>query len=308
MDLGSVQFLGSMQNHPMERVGWIGTGVMGASMCGHLLAAGHPVTVTTRTPAKADALLAAGAVWADSPAAVAAASDVVFVMVGYPSEVEEVVLGHDGALGTLAPGDLLVDMTTSRPALAVAIAALAADAGLTALDAPVSGGDVGARDGTLSIMVGGDAAAFTRARPLLELMGTTIVHQGGAGAGQHTKLTNQVVVAGNLVAICEALLYATRAGLDVESVLASISGGAASSWALSNLAPRIVAGDFAPGFFVDHFVKDMALALDEAARLQLALPGLALVHQLAVALQAQGHGRDGTQSLILALEALSPTR
>jgi 3-hydroxyisobutyrate dehydrogenase len=308
MDLGSVQFLGSMQNHPMERVGWIGTGVMGASMCGHLLAAGHPVTVTTRTPGKADALLAAGAVWADSPAAVAAASDVVFVMVGYPSEVEEVVLGHDGALGTLAPGGLLVDMTTSRPALAVAIAALAADAGLTALDAPVSGGDVGARDGTLSIMVGGDAAAFTRARPLLELMGTTIVHQGGAGSGQHTKLTNQVVVAGNLVAICEALLYATRAGLDVESVLASISGGAASSWALSNLAPRIVAGDHAPGFFVDHFVKDMALALDEAARLQLALPGLALVHQLAVALQAQGHGRDGTQSLILALEALSPTR
>ncbi len=157
-------------------------------------------------------------------------------------------------------------------------------------------------------MVGGDADAFARVRPLLERMGSTIVHQGPAGAGQHTKLTNQIVVAGNLVAMCEALLYATRAGLDVETVLASISGGAASSWALSNLAPRIVAGDFAPGFFVDHFVKDMAIALDEAARLQLALPGLALVHQLAVALQAQGHGRDGTQSLILALEALSPVR
>jgi 3-hydroxyisobutyrate dehydrogenase len=211
-------------------------------------------------------------------------------------------------LASLASGGVLVDMTTSRPALAVEVARRAADVGVAALDSPVSGGDVGARNGTLSIMVGGDADAFARARPLLEHLGSTIVHQGPAGAGQHTKLTNQVVVAGNLVGVCEALLYATRAGLDVESVLASISGGAASSWALSNLAPRIVAGDFAPGFFVDHFVKDMAIVLDEAARLQLALPGLALVHQLGVALQAQGHGRDGTQSLILALEALSPRR
>jgi 3-hydroxyisobutyrate dehydrogenase len=277
-------------------------------MCGHLLAAGHPVTVTTRSRAKADALVAAGATWADSPAAVAAASDVVFVMVGYPSDVETVVLGDDGVLASLAPGGLLVDMTTSRPALAVEIARRAAEVQVAALDAPVSGGDVGARNATLSIMAGGDADAFARARPLLEKLGSTIVHQGAAGAGQHTKLTNQVVVAGNLVGVCEALLYATRAGLDVESVLASISGGAASSWALTNLAPRIVAGDFAPGFFVDHFVKDMAIVLDEAARLQLALPGLALVHQLGVALRAQGHGRDGTQSLILALEALSPTR
>ncbi len=279
-------------------MGWIGAGVMGASMCGHLLAAGHPVTVTTRTRTKADALVDSGASWADSPADGAAARDVGFVMVGYPAEVQEVVLGasqtgEGGVVTTLAPGGVLVDMTTSRPALAVEIAARASDAGLAALDAPVSGGD---------------ADPFVRVRPLLERMGSTIVHQGSAGAGQHTKLTNQVVVAGNLVGMCEALLYATRAGLDIESVLASISGGAASSWALSNLAPRVVAGDFAPGFFVDHFVKDMAIALDEAARLQLALPGLALVHQLAVALQAQGHGRDGTQSLILALEALSPAR
>jgi 3-hydroxyisobutyrate dehydrogenase len=290
------------------QVGWIGTGVMGASMCGHLLAAGHPVRVTTRTRAKADVLVDAGATWADSPAEVAADSDVVFVMVGYPAEVEEVVFGNSGVLASLAPGGVLVDMTTSRPALAVDIARLAAERGVAALDAPVSGGDVGARNGTLSIMVGGDADAFTRVRPLLEHLGGTIVHQGSAGSGQHTKLTNQVVVAGNLIAVCEALLYATRAGLDVESVLASISGGAASSWALTNLAPRIVAGDFAPGFFVDHFVKDMAIVLDEAARLQLALPGLALVHQLGVALQAQGHGRDGTQSLIRALETLSPAR
>jgi 3-hydroxyisobutyrate dehydrogenase len=277
-------------------------------MCSHLLAAGHPVTVTTRTRAKADALVAAGASWADSPASVAGHSDVVFVMVGYPTEVEEVVLGSEGVLAALTPGTLLVDMTTSRPALAVEIAARAAASGVDALDAPVSGGDVGARNATLSVMVGGSETAFVRARPYLETMGSTIVHQGPAGAGQHTKLTNQIVVAGNLVAVCEALLYATRAGLDLETVLASIASGAASSWALSNLAPRIVAGDYAPGFFVDHFVKDMSIVLDEAARLQLALPGLALVHQLAVALQAQGHGRDGTQSLILALEALSPTQ
>jgi 3-hydroxyisobutyrate dehydrogenase len=290
------------------RIGWIGTGVMGASMCGHLVAAGHPVTLTTRTRAKADGLIAGGAAWADSPAAVAAACDTVFVMVGYPVEVEEVVLGDDGVLDALAPGGLLVDMTTSRPALAVEIAARAADAGVAALDAPVSGGDVGARNGTLSIMVGGAAEAFTRARPYFELMGTTVVHQGPAGAGQHTKLANQVLVAGNIVAVCEALLYATRAGLDVESVLASVSSGAAASWALSNLAPRILADDYGPGFFVDHFVKDMAIVLEESARLQLALPGLALAHQLYVALQAQGHGRDGTQSLILALESLSPAR
>jgi 3-hydroxyisobutyrate dehydrogenase len=178
--------------------------------------------------------------------------------------------------------------------------------GALALDAPVSGGDVGARNATLSIMVGGDGAAFAAARPFFNTMGSTVVHQGGPGTGQHTKLVNQILVAGNIVAVCEALLYATRAGLDVRSVLDSVSSGAAASWALSNLAPRIVDGDFAPGFFVDHFVKDMAIVLDEATRLQLELPGLALAHELYVALQTQGHGRDGTQSLILALEALSP--
>jgi 3-hydroxyisobutyrate dehydrogenase len=292
----------------VERIGWIGTGVMGASMCGHLVDAGHPVTLTTRTRSKADGLLARGAAWADSPAEVAAAADVVFTMVGYPSEVEEVVLGADGVLAKLAPGAVLVDMTTSRPALAVEIAEHAVARGALALDAPVSGGDVGARNATLSIMVGGESAAFAATRPFLNTMGSTVVHQGGPGTGQHTKLVNQILVAGNIVAVCEALLYATRAGLDVRSVLDSVSSGAAASWALSNLAPRIVDGDFAPGFFVDHFVKDMAIVLDEAARLQLELPGLALAHELYVALQAQGHGRDGTQSLILALEALSPAQ
>jgi 3-hydroxyisobutyrate dehydrogenase len=211
-------------------------------------------------------------------------------------------------LGALVPGSVIVDMTTSRPALAVEIATRAREVGVDALDAPVSGGDVGARNGTLSVMVGGDESAVAVVGPCFDAMAGTVVHQGAAGSGQHTKLVNQILVAGNIVAVCEALLYASRAGLDVPSVLTSVSSGAAASWALSNLAPRIVDGDFAPGFFVDHFVKDMAIALEEAARLGLALPGLALAHELYVELQAQGHGRDGTQALILALEALSPAR
>jgi 3-hydroxyisobutyrate dehydrogenase len=292
----------------VTRVGWIGTGVMGASMCGHLLDAGYDIAVTSRTRAKAEPLVDRGATWVDTPAAVAANRDLVFTMVGYPSEVEEVLLGHDGALAQLAPGSIVVDMTSSRPALAVMIADASAARDVHALDAPVSGGDVGARAGTLSIMVGGEPDIFDAVRPCFDAMGSTVVLQGPAGSGQHTKLVNQTLVAGNIVAVCEALLYAQRAGLDVTTVLESVSSGAAASWALSNLAPRIVAGDFAPGFFVDHFVKDMGIALDEAARMQLALPGLALARQLYVALQAQGHGRDGTQALILALEAMSPGR
>ena len=223
--------------HEKIRVGWIGTGVMGTSMCAHLLDAGHDVTVTSRTRAKADPLVARGAVWTDTPAGVAANSDVVFTMVGYPSEVEEVVLGADGLLATLGPRSTLVDMTTSRPSLAVEIAAAAHDVGVAALDAPVSGGDVGARNGTLSIMVGGDTETFASVRPCFDAMGSTIVHQGPAGSGQHAKLTNQILVAGTIVGVCEALLYASRAGLDVPTVLASVSSGAAASWALTNLAP-----------------------------------------------------------------------
>lgn len=287
------------------RIGWIGTGVMGASMCGHLLAAGYPATVTTRTRSRADALIDAGAEWAPTPADVAAASDVVFTMVGFPSDVREVLLGDQGALGTAKPGTVLVDMTTSEPALAVEIAAVVAERDVHVLDAPVSGGDVGARNGALSIMVGGPADVFDAVRPCFELMGQTIVRQGDHGAGQHTKMVNQVLVAGNMVAICEALLYAYRAGLDVEQVLQSVSSGAAGSWSLSNLAPRMIAGDMEPGFFVDHFVKDMGIALDEARRMQLSLPGLALAHQLYVALQAQGRGRNGTQALVHALASLS---
>jgi 3-hydroxyisobutyrate dehydrogenase len=290
----------------VTRVGWIGTGVMGASMCGHLLDAGYDVSVTSRTRSKAEPLVERGATWADTAAAVALHADVVFTMVGYPSEVEEILLGDDGAIAQLAAGSIVVDMTSSRPALAVAIARTAAERGIHALDAPVSGGDVGARAGTLSIMVGGDEDAFDAVEPCFDLMGKTVVLQGPAGSGQHTKLVNQTLVAGNIVAVCEALLYAQRAGLDVTTVLESVSSGAAASWALSNLAPRIVVGDLAPGFFVDHFVKDMGIALDEAARMRIALPGLALARQLYVSLQAQGHGRDGTQALMLALEAMSP--
>jgi 3-hydroxyisobutyrate dehydrogenase len=287
------------------RVGWIGTGVMGASMCGHLLKNGYPATVTTRTRARAADLLAAGADWADTPADVAAASDIVFSMVGFPSDVREVVLGEHGALSAAASGTVLVDMTTSEPALAVEIAVAAAAKGVHALDAPVSGGDIGARNGTLSIMVGGPADVFETVRPCFDVMGSTVVRQGAHGAGQHTKMVNQILVASTMVAVCESLLYAYRQSLDIDGVLASVSSGAANSWALSNLAPRIVSGDFAPGFYVDHLVKDLGIALAEADRAGLTLPGLSLAKDLYVAVQEQGRGRDGTQALVHALAAVS---
>ena len=287
------------------RIGWVGTGVMGASMCGHLLRQGYRVTLTTRTRERAEGLLGEGAQWAGTPAEVAAASDVVFSMVGFPADVREVLLGPDGALSRARPGMILVDMTTSEPSLAVEIARSAAERGVHVLDAPVSGGDVGARNASLSIMVGGPVEVFEAVRPCFEAMGTTIVRQGDHGAGQHTKMVNQILIASTMVAMAEGLLYAARVGLDLEQVLGSVSSGAAGSWALSNLAPRVVAGNFAPGFFVDHLVKDLGIALAEAKRARLALPGLAQANQLYIALQAQGRGRDGTQSLVHALTALS---
>ena len=290
------------------RVAWIGTGVMGGPMCRHLIDAGAGMTVSNRTRAKAEALLAAGASWAETPREAAQAADLVFTIVGYPNDVREVYFGPDGIIAGVRPGTVLVDMTTTEPALAVEIAARASAAGATALDAPVSGGDVGARNGTLSIMVGGDASAFERVRPLLAALGRTIVHEGGPGTGQHTKMCNQIVIAGSMIGVCESLLYGYRAGLDLETMLQSIRGGAAGCWALDNLAPRVLKKDFAPGFLVDHFIKDMGIALDEAARMQLALPGLALVRQLYVATAAQGHGRSGTHALFLGLDAISRTR
>jgi 3-hydroxyisobutyrate dehydrogenase len=287
------------------RVGWIGTGVMGASMCGHVLEAGYPVSLHTRTRERAEALLAKGAAWMDSPAEAAAESDVVCVMVGFPADVRQVILGERGVLSSLRPGGIIVDFTTSEPSLAAEIAGAAGAKGAVALDAPVSGGDVGARNATLSIMVGGDEAAFERVRPLLEVVGKTIVRQGGPGSGQHTKMVNQVLIATGMIGVCEALLYGYKAGLDLNTVLESVAGGAAGSWSLSNYGPRMLAGNFDPGFFVEHFIKDMGIALAEARRMRLSLPGLALAHQLYVALEAQGHGRKGTHSLLLALASLS---
>ena len=286
-------------------VGWVGTGVMGAAMCGHVLDAGYPVAVTTRTKAKAQGLLDRGAVWADTPAEAAAASDISFAIVGFPEDVREVFLGGEGLLAGASPGGVVVDMTTSEPALAVEIAERAAAMGVSAVDAPVSGGDVGARNGTLSIMIGGEEEAVERARPVFEAMGETIVRQGGPGAGQHTKAVNQILIAACIVGLSEALLYGRRAGLDLEAVMESVSGGAAGSWSLSNYGPRMLGGDFEPGFFVDHFVKDMGIALREAAAMQIPAPGLALARELYVSLQAQGLGRKGTQSLILAMARMA---
>jgi len=278
---------------------------MGRSMCGHLLAAGSPVTVFSRTRAKADPLVAEGAAWADSPAAVARASDIVFTMVGVPADVREVYFGRDGILSALEPGAIAVDMTTTEPSLAIEIASAAVAKGARAVDAPVSGGDVGARNATLSIMVGGDLDAVTAVRPLFERLGKNIVHQGAPGAGQHTKMCNQIVIAGTMIGVCESLVYGAKAGLNLETMLSSIKSGAAGCWTLENLAPRVLKRNFDPGFLVEHFIKDMGIALAEARRMNLALPGLALVQQLYIAVQAQGHGRKGTHALVLALEHLS---
>lgn len=287
------------------KIGWIGIGVMGTSMCGHLIDKGFAATVYTRTKSKADALLKKGAAWAATPQAVAEQSDVVFSIVGFPSDVREVMLGSEGALAGSKSGNVLVDMTTSEPSLAIEIAKIAKTKGVHSVDAPVSGGDVGAKEARLSIMIGGDQEVVEALRPCWEAMGKTIVHQGGAGAGQHTKMVNQTLIASNMIGVCEALLYAHQAGLDLDTVMQSVASGAAGSWSLSNLGPRIINNNFDPGFFVEHFIKDMGIALDEAKRMGLCLPGLALSHQLYLALQAQGHGRDGTHALELALASLA---
>ncbi len=278
---------------------------MGSSMCGHLIDKGYSATVHTRTRQKAEPLLQKGAQWAESPRAVAQQSDVVFTIVGFPHDVREVVLGEHGILAGSRAGSVVVDMTTSEPSLAIEIAQRAAAKQVHSVDAPVSGGDVGAREARLSIMVGGDRQVVDAIMPLFQAMGKTIVHQGGPGAGQHTKMVNQTLIATNMIGVCEALLYAHGAGLDLETVMESVASGAAGSWSLSNLGPRIINNNFDPGFFVEHFVKDMGIALDEAKRMNLCLPGLALAHQLYVALRAQGHGRDGTHALELALASLS---
>jgi 3-hydroxyisobutyrate dehydrogenase len=278
------------------RVGFIGLGNMGRSMAGHILSGGYPLNVYNRSRDKADELVARGAVWCDSPGALAAASDVVITIVGYPRDVEQVYLGENGILAS-ARNALLIDMTTSSPELAVRIAAEAEKKGCRALDAPVSGGDIGARDAKLSIMVGGAQAAFDEALPILQRMGPAIVLQGGPGAGQHTKMCNQIVIASTIMGVCEGLAYGKAAGLDLPTVLKSIGGGAASGFQLNVLGQKIIDGDFAPGFFVEHFLKDLGIALAEAERMQLELPALALARKLYQELLEQGHGRLGTQAL-----------
>ena len=279
-------------------IGWIGTGVMGVSMAKHLMAAGHPLVIHTRTRARAEPLLAAGAQWAESPLAVAERAEIVCSMVGYPEDVEVTHLGPQGTLSAAKAPALLIDFTTSSPALAQRIAERSAALGTQAIDAPVSGGDIGARNATLSIMCGGTEAAFQAARPVLDLLGKTVVLQGPAGAGQHTKMVNQLLIAGTMLGMAEALSYAKKAGLNPETVLQSVGGGAAASWSLTNLAPRILKSDFAPGFFIEHFLKDLRIALDEARALGLDLPCATAAERTYRALAEAGYARAGTQAIV----------
>ena len=280
-----------------KKIGFVGTGVMGASMAGHILDAGHSVTVYNRTRSKAESLVERGARWADSAGEAVRGAEVVISIVGYPADVEEIYFGGSGILDEATKGAVQIDMTTSRPDLAVRIAEAAEKRGCGALDAPVSGGDVGAREGRLSVMVGGEKAVFDSVLPILELMGGNIVLQGGPGAGQHTKMCNQISIAAGMLGVCEALAYAEQSGLDSGTVLSSIETGAAGSWSLSNLAPRIIASNFAPGFYVKHFIKDLSIAVDSARSMGLDLPGLELAKTMYEKLAAAGGEDLGTQGL-----------
>jgi 3-hydroxyisobutyrate dehydrogenase len=278
-------------------IGFVGTGVMGKSMAGHILFAGHALHVHNRTRAKADELVARGAVFHEDVGELARACEVVITIVGFPADVEAIYLGKGGLVEAARPGSYLVDMTTSSPALAKRIHEAAKARGVHALDAPVSGGDKGAREATLSIMVGGEESAFDALRPIFSIMGKNVVRQGSAGSGQHAKLANQIAIAGTMMGVCEALAYARGAGLDPTTVLESIGSGAAGSWSLTNLAPRIIRGDFEPGFFVKHFIKDMTLALEAAAEMKLDARGLALARELYEEVARAGLADKGTQAL-----------
>jgi len=278
-------------------IGFIGTGVMGNSMAGNLMRAGYPLIVYTRTKEKAKNLVDNGASWVETVKEIAEKANVIFTMVGYPSDVEEVYLGENGLIPNGKKGSYMIDMTTSAPSLAVSIYQAAKEKGIYVMDAPVSGGDIGARDAKLSIMAGGEKESFEAVQPLLERLGTNIVYQGNAGAGQHTKMCNQIAIASNMIGVCEAIVYAQKAGLDPENVLKSIATGAAGSWSLSNLAPRMIKGDFEPGFYIKHFIKDMKIALEEAEKMEMEFPGLALAKSLYEQLAEKGEGNSGTQAL-----------
>lgn len=280
-----------------KRIAFVGTGVMGASIVKHLLAAHHEVTVFTRTKSKAEPLVKEGAIWAETVQKAVRQAEIIFTMVGTPQDVEETYYGIDGIFSVGEEGQVLIDMTTSSPSLAKRIASTAQEKGMASIDAPVSGGDVGARNGTLSIMCGGDQAIFHEALPILTVFGKQIVYQGAPGAGQHTKMANQIAIATNMIGVCESIAYAKKAGLDPEVVLSSITSGAAGSWSLSNLGPRMLQGDFEPGFYVKHFLKDMDIALKEAEMMDLDLPGLQMAREMYHELIQLGYGEKGTQVL-----------
>ncbi|ENI8830244.1 NAD(P)-dependent oxidoreductase [Listeria monocytogenes] len=282
----------------MEKIGFVGTGVMGSSMAAHLLEAGYEVSVYTRTKTKAKDLIDKGAIWTDTPGELASKVDILISMVGYPKDVEELYLGENGFLENLAVGTVAIDMTTSSPALAEKIARLGLEKGIGVLDAPVSGGDIGARNGTLSIMVGGSEEVFLKVKSIFDILGSSVVLQGDAGAGQHTKMVNQIAIASNMIGVTEAIIYAEAAGLNPSRVLDSISGGAAGSWSLINLIPRVLKDDFSPGFFIKHFIKDMGIAISEARQMGLELPGLTLAEKMYQTLAEQGLSEEGTQALI----------
>lgn len=298
----------SFSNPAGTTVGWVGTGIMGMPMCSHLMDAGYKAVVFNRTKQKAEPLLKKGATWADSPKAVAEQSDIVFTIVGFPDDVRQVYLADDGILQGAAEGTVAVDMTTTEPSLAKEIYDAATEKGVAFLDAPVSGGDIGARNATLAIMVGGEPEAFEAVLPLFKLMGKNIVHQGVAGAGQHTKMCNQITLSGIMTGVCEALIYGHAAGLDLTTMVSAISKGAAACWVLDNLAPKMIVHDFEPGFYVEHYYKDLGIALKEAQRSGITLPGLERSIQLYEKVQELGHGRSAYHALLLALEDVSKVR
>ena len=279
------------------KIGFIGTGVMGKSMALNLLKAGYQVAVYNRTKEKAESLLQMGAEWAESPLEIAKLVDVAITIVGYPKDVEEIYLGEKGLITNGRKGLIVIDMTTSKPSLAVEIYDAAKEKGIEALDAPVTGGDIGAREARLSIMVGGEETVFNKVRPIFEVMGTTVVFQGKAGSGQHAKMANQIGIASSVLSVCEALVYAKKAGLDPHKVLQSISTGSAGGWSMTNLAPRMLRGDFEPGFFIKHFVKDMNIALEESKKMGVEFPGLSKVKAMYDELVRNGEENSGTQAL-----------
>jgi 3-hydroxyisobutyrate dehydrogenase len=289
----------------MESIGWIGTGVMGSRMCKHLIDADYHVNVYNRTRSKADILLRYGARWQDSPADVAKKSNYIFVIVGYPDDVEQVMFGDSGIIKNAQKDSYIIDMTTSIPSLAENIYNAALKNGISALDAPVSGGDIGAQEGSLAIMVGGKEEVFKEVEPLFELMGGHISYMGTAGKGQHTKMSNQILIAGTMIGVVESLLYAYKMDIDLNEVIEVIGKGAASSWSINNLGIRIAQNDYDPGFFIKHFVKDMRIALEEAHRMELSLPGLALAEQFYTSAMALGYENLGTQGLYKVLKKLN---